>query len=688
MSQSLKSFYVGDWFIEPALQRISKNGTIKKVEPQLMAVLQQLAINPGSVVSKDELKETVWADVIVTENVLTRAISSLRKILEDDRSEPIYIETISKTGYRLIAKVKGASQKQASDTFTIRLARKPVVTTVGILILVALGAFATRQIFLPISTEKTFHPNAIANYSTAEYWPAISPDGRFVAYSWRGQKDDNWDIYAKLIGTETVLRITDHNATELRPKWSPDGNYVYYLRYSNGGSTIFKKPVVGGEEIRIITSPTHSYGDFDISPDEKWISFNDRPYETGALRIKLISLENESQKWLTNPSQGINGDIHPRFSPDGRKLAFIREGNSASMQLYQIDLQSENVELLTEENISINGFDWSDEGTSLIYSSDRTGIYKLWEYNFDSRESILMPAGDYQMVMPRMSNSGRIVYAKMVDNVNIWSYDIETKTAKAWYANNNLNLNPVPSPDGNKACFTMLKDGKYQIWTSNSDGSQAIPITNFVGKYLSAPSWSPNSEEIIFQGFLNGQADIFKVNALGGVPENLTSSKADEHTPYYTTDGKIYYSSNKDSSWSTWKMEKDGSNASMIVEDAYAPQLSSSNEHLYYCKKEQMGLWQIELSTGTESQLIEDFHPMFWGAFAVAESGIYYLNSETKRFEFFDFISRKSKIVYQPQRRIPRLGTTLSLSADGKKLFFSQIDTHDSDIMLLQDHAL
>ncbi len=652
-----------------------------------MEVLQHLAAKAGQVVSKDELKKTVWADVIVTENVLTRAISSLRKLLEDDRAEPSYIETISKTGYRLIAKVKYPKSAGRNDeTITIKLSRKPVVMTVGITILIALGAFATRSIFLPITPLNVYHPNAIASYSNSEYWPAISPDGRFAAYAWKGETDDNWDIYAKQIGTETVVRITDNSATELRARWSPDGSYVYYLRYENGGSTIYKKPILGGEEVRILASPRFCSGDFDISPDEKWISFNDRENKSSPLRLKLISLETGEEKWLFAPAEGFNGDIHPTFSPDGRKLAFIREKNSASMYLWVVDLRTEKLEQLSTEHISINGFDWSNNGTSLFYGSDRTGLYKLWELNLDTRESTLVPAGDYQMVMPRMAETGRIIYAKMRDNVNIWTYDINNKTAKKWYANNELSLNPSYSPDGEKACFTMSKDGVFQIWVSEADGTRSVPITQFTGQHLTAPRWSADGKSIAFHGFKEGQADIFIVNARGGVPENLTNSEADEHAPFFSGNKEIYYSSNRDGDWSIWKMDSDGSNKVQIIEgDAYAPQVSEDGKGVYYVKKGHLGLWQYDLEENGESLMIGPFHPMNWGAFTVGERGIYYFNHQDKGIEYFDFDLNENTLIYPPQGRIPRLGITMHLAPDGSRLLFSQIDHHDADVMLLEE---
>jgi len=361
--------------VEPVLQKISDTRGVKNLEPQLMAVLQLLSANAGQVVTKDQLMEAVWPDVVVTENVLTRAISSLRKALGDNSANPKYIETISKTGYRLIAPVKTVrpeTNKPDDGFFTIKLARRPTVWLVGLGLLVALGAFTTIRMFLSTPAQKSYQPVSLANFANAEYWPSISPDGKFVAYGWKGEADDNWDIYARLIGTEQLIRVTNNPATDLRARWSADGNYIYYLRYENGGSTIYKKSLLGNNEIRVLRSPQYATGDFDVSPDEKWISFNGKESRSEPARVKLLSLESGKEKYLTNPGASFKGDIHATFSPDGKKLAFIREKNPVSMQLWLYDLKSGESQQITTEHLSINGFDWSEDGESLVYGSDKS----------------------------------------------------------------------------------------------------------------------------------------------------------------------------------------------------------------------------------------------------------------------------------------------------------------------------
>ena len=88
-----------------------------------MQVLVLLAAHPGQVIAKERLILTVWPDAFVTDDVLTRAISELRRVFGDDAKEPRFIQTIPKSGYRLIALVSSsgadADPKQAVHLATV-----------------------------------------------------------------------------------------------------------------------------------------------------------------------------------------------------------------------------------------------------------------------------------------------------------------------------------------------------------------------------------------------------------------------------------------------------------------------------------------------------------------------------------------------------------------------------------------
>jgi TolB-like protein/DNA-binding winged helix-turn-helix (wHTH) protein len=101
----VNKFKVGKRQVDFGLNSISQNGTTARVEPKVMEVLVCLASQPGEVVPKDSILKTVWRDTFVSEDVLTRSISELRRVLKDDARDSRVIETIPKRGYRLVAPV-------------------------------------------------------------------------------------------------------------------------------------------------------------------------------------------------------------------------------------------------------------------------------------------------------------------------------------------------------------------------------------------------------------------------------------------------------------------------------------------------------------------------------------------------------------------------------------------------------
>ena len=101
-------FRLGPWLVEPSLNSVSNNGTSLRLEPKVMEVLVCLSHHPGEPVSKEQLLQTVWPGTFVSDDVLTRSISELRRVFEDDPKESRFIQTIPKRGYRLVAPVEPA----------------------------------------------------------------------------------------------------------------------------------------------------------------------------------------------------------------------------------------------------------------------------------------------------------------------------------------------------------------------------------------------------------------------------------------------------------------------------------------------------------------------------------------------------------------------------------------------------
>lgn len=102
----MPAFMVGDFRVEPSGLRIVGNGQTHRLEPRGMQLLAYLAAHSGRVISRTELEDQVWQGRIVGDDALTNSISKLRRALHDSPRKPQVIETVPKTGYRLIADVR------------------------------------------------------------------------------------------------------------------------------------------------------------------------------------------------------------------------------------------------------------------------------------------------------------------------------------------------------------------------------------------------------------------------------------------------------------------------------------------------------------------------------------------------------------------------------------------------------
>jgi adenylate cyclase len=95
-------FQLGAWRVQPQLNSLVCELRTVRLEPKMMGVLLCLAQRSGDVVSKEQIVQEVWQGTFVTDDVLIRCVSELRKAFGDNAGKPSFIETIPKRGYRLL----------------------------------------------------------------------------------------------------------------------------------------------------------------------------------------------------------------------------------------------------------------------------------------------------------------------------------------------------------------------------------------------------------------------------------------------------------------------------------------------------------------------------------------------------------------------------------------------------------
>ena len=112
-STEIRHARLSGWAVDVAANRVQRDGVDIRLTPKAMGVLRELMQRRGTVVRRDDLLGIVWGDGFPSDDVLTHAITELRRALELDPRAPKIIETIPKVGYRLLGPLEIASEPES-----------------------------------------------------------------------------------------------------------------------------------------------------------------------------------------------------------------------------------------------------------------------------------------------------------------------------------------------------------------------------------------------------------------------------------------------------------------------------------------------------------------------------------------------------------------------------------------------
>ena len=720
-------FWVGDWLVEPSLNRMTREHEDVAVEPKVMEVLVCLAEQPGRTVTKDYFFETVWSGMVVTEDVLSRCISELRKNLRDDSRDPHYIETIRKTGYRLLAPVivrePGAAPDQrrrqppneapaTASTVTGNQSadrerapgRSRLTTRLllgGVLaVIVLLGSYAAYSRFAtppevdvpspppsPVTTPFTSLPGL-------EVDPEFSPDGLKIAFASDNNDLRSFDIYIKQEGSDQALRLTENPADERYPAWSPDGLHLAFIRTEKNASGVFTIPSLGGQERRIADFGGRQIRGLTWSPDGSRLAASVQWESFGAYSILLLSVDSASVASVTTPPRHNFGDVDPVFSPDGKSIAFARGVSEDVQDVFVQDLGTPSqIRRLTLDGAAIAGLDWTPDSRSIVFASLRGHVSGLWRVDAAGGGPVSLgsavPGATYES--PSVSkDGGRLTYVHRTSNVNIWRLfkprGFPGLRARPAVFSTHWDSHPDISPDGRRLAFASAQSGYREIWIADPDGANAVQLTSTQG-VARVPKWSPDGNQLAFQLHRDGQADVYLVDTGGGaVPLRVTSSPSEDTVPVWAPDGEsIYFSSNRSGRWEIWRMPSAGGEAEQVTRDGGRFCMPSKDGlSLYVVRTDTTGIWMYALGSEREPRRVyADLDPRDWANWSIAPSGVYFIQrlAHAPALSFYGF--RSGKITrLQTLDEVPS-HPALAVARDLSWFAYTQIDDEGSDIMVL-----
>lgn len=591
-------FEFDDVRVEPSKFKIWKAREELVLEPKTFQVLIFLLENRGRLIEKNELLEAVWKDTFVTENAMTREIAKLRKALADDPKTPKYIQTVHTQGYRFIAEVgemNPTSEKKNESPIASHLQNADRATqtengpenikkrrtfAVKLVVLGCILAIIAAVVWLILNRQRSSNLIGVQKTTQLTIWPglddfpAISPDGKFVAYC--SDHDGSFEIYVKSLAPGAKeIQVTSDGGQNFQPAFSPDGQLIVYYSKQRGG--IWVIPASGGNAKQLAEFGSHPAW----SPDGKQIVFQSNPIsDLGASArnalppstLWLIATGGGEPRQLTQLGNPAGGHGAPSFSPDSKRIAFeVNDYNTSSIWTISVDGQDAKPILLAEPRFNSYQPVYTPDGKSIFFVGSR-GLLQV-NLNPEAGEPTLITgiagAPSFIRRVNFSADGKKMVYNVMRRFDNISSVSVQATSGEATSVpvalivngsyRNNFN---AFSPDGKRVAFSSCNagGGLCDIWLADADGSNQIQLTTAASREL-MPDWMPDNKEVTYVSNRTGHHTYWAMNLETKREQMLFDFKGDANYVKLSPDGKkVAFNFTQDGVINLWTASLAGGN--------------------------------------------------------------------------------------------------------------------------------
>ena len=469
--------------------------------------------------------------------------------------------------------------------------RWPLVAATALVALL-IGALLTSWLRRP--APPTITSEQYLTYSGNDFSPAVSPDGKLVAFSSR--RDGRQRIWLKQIegGSEVALS----EGSDDFPRFSPDGASVLYVHFlPDGTSSLFRIPVVGGEARRILEGATTG----ELSPDGKQLAFSRNEVDaTGRVRSVILAANANG----TGAHELFRSDIvalsHPRWSPDQKQIALIGASGRVAQTIVILNPDTKVGRTLATPPKSgeISVPVWTADSRALIYVRAASVEAVVGSTAQIIRHDV---AGDTTQVIGWSSHNGtvadvlgdgRIILDVRSPRDNLREITLAGASANAtstapverWITRgNSSDRQPVYSADGKSILFSSNRSGNLDLWQMNLAGGSVRKITDDAAEDWD-PAFTPDGKKIVWSSGRTGNLEIWMANADGSEAHQVSHDGVDAENPTATADGQwILYNSFNQKHLGIWRVHPDGSGASLVVAGRdVVPDVSPDGKYVAY----------------------------------------------------------------------------------------------------------
>jgi Tol biopolymer transport system component len=369
---------------------------------------------------------------------------------------------------------------------------------------------------------------------------------------------------------DRVVRLVATDAVESSPVLSPDGKWIAYLSDEGGQMNVWVRSLSGGQSVNLTgsasdlhVSAVREIGGLDISPDGSEIAFTASPDASGPAN-QLASYVIPAPLGGI-PRKLIERGAGVRWSPDGRRIAYVLPGGYAGDSLVVADRTGEHPRevLPVAGGLHAHWVAWSADGQYLYYHRSGTSA------NLEPTEIYRVPVsgGPEERVI---QTSRRAVFACPLSDGLVYSANPSTVDLALFWKPSNGRTVPLTTGMGEYAEARLSSDRQrmvatvYQpqraLWTIAVDEASAQPVmVTRSGFGDSDPAWSPRADRLAFSSTRSGDRNIWTSKPDGTDPRQVTSGHEIDDRPQWSADGtRLAFVSSRGGERGIWTVAADG----------------------------------------------------------------------------------------------------------------------------------
>jgi Tol biopolymer transport system component len=457
---------------------------------------------------------------------------------------------------------------------------------------------------------------ALTPGTSREASPAISPDGKFVAYL--ASDEGRTDVWVKFVGGGPAVNLTaghdlvvQSQATIGGPEISPDGGAIAVRAgrsdepYAQRGVWLVPAPL-GGPPRKLLDRASG----LRWSADGSRIVYM-RPDPARGDALLVARSDGTGERVLVPPAQGLH--FHePTWSPDGAWVYFNRglmANNDAPTEIWRMPIGGGAAERVVATQGVARDPLLTPDGRVLVYAGDQSGgTLNLWwrPLRGGGERRLTRGAGDY--LAPRISRDGRRLVCEArtsVGSLRILDTHAPSPGLGAALTGAGAQDEAPSSARTGRIAFSSARSGTHDIWTSDADGSNPRPLTSDA-EIDSLPAISPDGSRVAFVSSRAGRRGLWMVAAEGGAPHLLVPVDVVDR-PSWSPDGRslVYAAEGEDAQIGLWVASADdGARVAIPGVRGRGPAWSPSADLIaYFTSVESTGLRIRFTSSRGESRL-------------------------------------------------------------------------------------